>query len=73
MIRAFLPEARTAWVVDLTRGEPGERVAMERIHPDGFFTAFFPDRTNRSPTGFASRIMKGIRGISSIPMRSGRS
>ena len=49
VIRAFLPEARTAWVVDLTRGEPGERIAMERIHPDGFFTAFFPDRTRSFP------------------------
>jgi 1,4-alpha-glucan branching enzyme len=49
VIRAFLPEARTAWVVDLTRGEPGVRLAMERIHPDGFFTAVFPDRTHPFP------------------------
>ena len=49
LIRAFLPEARTAWVVDLERGEPGERVAMERIHPDGFFAAVFPDRTQSFP------------------------
>jgi 1,4-alpha-glucan branching enzyme len=49
LIRAFLPEARTAWVVDLERGEPGERVAMERIHPDGFFAAVFPDRTPSFP------------------------
>src|SRR4051812_11188433 len=37
VVRAFLPEARLAWVVDLTRGEPGVRSAMERIPPDGFF------------------------------------
>ena len=30
-IRAFLPEARRAWVVDLSRGEPGKLVPMERI------------------------------------------
>ena len=44
VIRAFLPEARTAWVVDLLRGEPGELVPMERLHPDGLFQAVFSDR-----------------------------
>ncbi|HMF37220.1 MAG TPA: 1,4-alpha-glucan branching enzyme, partial [Isosphaeraceae bacterium] len=44
VIRAFLPEARTAWVVDLLRGEPGELVPMERLHPDGLFQAVFADR-----------------------------
>ena len=48
VIRAFMPEARTAWVVNLARGEPGERVAMERVHPDGFFTAAFPIAPSRS-------------------------
>src|SRR3954465_11935220 len=37
VVRAFLPEARDAWVVDLTQGEPGFRVPMDRIHPDGLF------------------------------------
>ena len=46
VIRAFLPEARLAWVVDLTLGEPGVIVVMERIHQDGFFTAVFSDRVN---------------------------
>ena len=32
-IRAFLPEAAKAWVVDLAKGEPGVRVPMDRIHP----------------------------------------
>jgi 1,4-alpha-glucan branching enzyme len=49
VLRAFLPEARMAWVVDLTRGEPGVRLALERIHPDGFFTTVFPDRTHPFP------------------------
>ncbi len=49
VVRAFLPEARAAWVVDLTRGEPGEPVAMERIHPDGFFVASFTDRPGSFP------------------------
>src|SRR5262249_24220979 len=49
VIRAFLPEARAAWVVDLMRGEPGERVAVERIHEDGFFAAVFPDAPRRFP------------------------
>ncbi len=49
VIRAFLPEARTAWVVDLKRGEPGERIAMERIHPDGFFVAVLEDRAEAFP------------------------
>src|SRR4051794_11042225 len=40
-VRAFLPEARQAWVVDLSRGEPGVRVPMERIHPDGLFECVF--------------------------------
>ena len=39
VVRAFLPEARHAWLVDLTRGEPGVRTPMERIHPDGFYRA----------------------------------
>src|SRR3954453_20759275 len=38
-VRAFLPEARQAWVVDLSRGEPGVRLPMDRIHPDGLFEA----------------------------------
>ena len=47
-IRAFLPEARRAWVVDLSGGEPGERVEMERLHPDGVFEHVF-DRPDRRP------------------------
>jgi 1,4-alpha-glucan branching enzyme len=49
IVRAFLPEARTAWVVDLSRGEPGAPVAMERIHPDGFFVTVFEDRPGTFP------------------------
>ena len=43
VIRAFLPEARTAWVIDLRKGEPGQRIAMERIHEAGFYVAVFED------------------------------
>src|SRR5258708_19060751 len=48
-IRAFLTEARRAWVVDLARGEPGERLPLERIHNDGFFERVFPDRAEAFP------------------------
>jgi 1,4-alpha-glucan branching enzyme len=44
VIRAFLPEARRAWVVDLHDGEPGVRRPMDRMHPDGFYELAFPDR-----------------------------
>jgi len=49
IIRAFLPEAHSAWLVDLAHGEPGEAVPMERIHQDGFFVAVFGDRPERFP------------------------
>ncbi len=49
IIRAFLPEAQSAWVVDLSRGEPGTLAPLERIHPDGLFQAVFPDRPERFP------------------------
>ena len=72
VVRAFLPEARAAWVVDLTRGEPGEPVPMERIHPDGFFVGRLrrPD-PGRSRTGSGSRTTRGIPGISSTPISFG--
>ena len=49
VIRAFLPEARHAWVIDLTGGEPGVRVPMERVHPDGFFERYFPGGQRSMP------------------------
>jgi 1,4-alpha-glucan branching enzyme len=49
VIRAFLPEAREAWVVDLTAGEPGVLVPMQRVHADGLFEAIFTDRAEASP------------------------
>ena len=48
-VRAFLPEARAAWVVDLAKGQPGTRVAMELIHPDGFFECLLPGRAKGFP------------------------
>ncbi len=49
VVRAFLPHAAKAWVVDLSGGEPGSRTAMERIHDDGFFEAVFPGRAKHFP------------------------
>ena len=49
IIRAFLPEAASAWVVDLHKGEPGALVPMKKIHPDGFFVAVFADRSQAFP------------------------
>ena len=49
IIRAFMPEAASAWVVDLLKGEPGTLVPMKKIHPDGFFTHVFPDRSQPFP------------------------
>src|SRR5690348_11982277 len=48
-IRAFLPDAHKAWVVDLSDGEPGRRAEMERLHPDGLFEAVFTGRTSAPP------------------------
>ena len=49
VVRAFLPEAESAWVVDLRKGEPGVPVAMKRLHADGFFAANFPDAGQAFP------------------------
>jgi 1,4-alpha-glucan branching enzyme len=49
VVRAFLPEARAAWVVDLSRGEPGSRVEMDRVHADGLFECAFPGRSGAFP------------------------
>lgn len=40
-IRAFLPEAQAAWVVDLTQNK---QYRMERLHKDGFFEAIIPEK-----------------------------
>ncbi|MGC8639223.1 MAG: 1,4-alpha-glucan branching protein GlgB [Isosphaeraceae bacterium] len=49
LIRAFLPEAQKASVVDLARGEPGVVAPMERIHADGLFQARFTNRPEPFP------------------------
>ncbi len=41
-MRAFLPDATGAWVVDGDRGE--KETPMEVVHPRGFFEVVFPDR-----------------------------
>ena len=49
-----------AWVVDLTRGEPGEPVPMERIHPDGFLRLLpATGRQARFPYRLAGRKRRG--------------
>ncbi|MFO0910890.1 MAG: alpha amylase C-terminal domain-containing protein [Isosphaeraceae bacterium] len=48
-VRAFLPDAARAWVVDLARGEPGTLVEMNRVHPDGVFEALFNGRSEKFP------------------------
>jgi 1,4-alpha-glucan branching enzyme len=59
VIRCFVPEARTAWVVDLSRGEPGQRVPMEKVHPDGFYTCVFPGRATAFPYRIAVENYEG--------------
>ncbi len=49
VIRAFIPEAARAWVVDLSSGEPGRKVEMQRLHPDGFLVATFPGKSPGMP------------------------
>ncbi len=60
VIRAFLPEAKRAWVVDLSGGEPGVRVPMESIHPDGFYVALFPTQTAPFPYRLAVESHEGF-------------
>ena len=49
VVRAFLPEARDAWVVDLSRAGSGVRIPMDRVHPDGLFECVLPGRTAPFP------------------------
>jgi 1,4-alpha-glucan branching enzyme len=44
LVRAFLPEARRAWVV-----REGKAYGMERIDAEGFFEALFVDETRTFP------------------------
>jgi 1,4-alpha-glucan branching enzyme len=59
VIRAFLPEAAKAWVVDLNKGEPGVRVALEKVDPAGFFERSFPDRAKPFPYRLAVENAEG--------------
>lgn len=59
VIRAFLPEAANAWVVDLSGGEPGARLPMEKTHTDGLFERKFPDRPATFPYRFAVKNHEG--------------
>ena len=59
VIRAFQPDARNTWVVDLSAGEPGVRVAMDRTHPDGLFELIFTDRAEAFPYRLAVENYEG--------------
>ena len=48
-VRAFLPQVENAWVVDLSKGEPGVRMAMARIHNEGLFEVVLPGRGGNAP------------------------
>ncbi|WP_422925513.1 1,4-alpha-glucan branching protein GlgB [Singulisphaera sp. PoT] len=45
VIRAYLPEARDAWLVDLEKNARGVKIPMERVHRDGFFEVLVLDRS----------------------------
>ncbi len=45
VVRAFLPEARRAWVIDTSKGGSRRRFEMQRVHPDGFFEGLLPDHS----------------------------
>jgi len=47
VIRAYLPRAKTAWIKKT--GPRRTRRVMEKIHPAGFFQAFFPDEDGNFP------------------------
>lgn len=48
-VRAFLPQARRAWVIDTTKPESRRRVELNRVHDDGFFEALFPSQSTAFP------------------------
>jgi 1,4-alpha-glucan branching enzyme len=58
-IRLFQPDAVKAWVVDLTGGEPGKHIPMERTHPDGLFEQVFEGRQVAAPYRFAVENAEG--------------
>jgi len=49
VVRAFLPQAREAWVVPIGKRGPEARLSLRRIHPDGFFELVLPDRAGPFP------------------------
>jgi 1,4-alpha-glucan branching enzyme len=48
-IRAFLPEAKNAWVVMPGKGQSDSRISLHRIHPDGLFEVTLPGSADPSP------------------------
>ncbi len=67
VVRAFLPEATSAWVVDLTQGEPGDAVPDGANPPRWFFRMpVSPAGKADSPIVSGWRTARDIRGNSSI-------
>ena len=58
VVRAFLPEAARAFVVDLPKGGPGVRVEMPKTHPAGLFEHPF-DRPKAFPYRLAVENAEG--------------
>ncbi len=71
IIRAFMPEARRAWVVDLAGGEPGAKVEMDRLHPEGFFATVFQGRREPFPYRLAVENHEGYTWEFQDPYRFG--
>jgi 1,4-alpha-glucan branching enzyme len=59
VLRAFLPEARRAWMVDLTGGEPGQRREMRSLHPDGLYELGVAGQPERFPYRIAVEDVEG--------------
>ena len=57
-IRAYLPGAPAAWVVEGWQDGQGAEHRMEMAHPEGFFEAVFPDRQ----TVFPYRLKRALEG-----------
>jgi len=58
VVRAFLPGAEHAWVVD---AGTGETLAMERVSPAGFFETLLPRGTETFPYRLRTETAEGVR------------
>src|SRR4051812_49112627 len=49
VVRAFLPEAKQAWVVIPRKGQAEVRLPLHRVHPDGLFETILPGPPGPTP------------------------